>query len=189
MNSRLFRMGLLLVLAGGFLLLLRALHSSEPRLSANSGEWREAEEDVHVEGIHFKEWKQDALQWDLDARLAKYYHGAQEAFFEDVSLRFRPPETGSVMTLHADRVLYEMEGRLLRADGNVWGVGEQGLRFHTNSLTYDLENKRVESSDPVVLEKDGLTVEGTGMEGSLRDQRFRLLSSVRSVWVPVRGAR
>jgi len=46
----------------------------------------------------------------------------------------------------------------------------------------------VSSAEKVVLSKGGMTVEGTGMNGSLADQSFRLLSSVHTVFIPVRGA-
>ncbi len=182
MDSRFFRGAFFLVLVGGFFLLIFAIRSSEPRRQDNPGQWREAEEDVHLEGVHFREWNKGTLLWDLDARIAKYFHEDEKAFFQNVSMTFHPPEGGRSMTLHADRVFYEMNHKKLMAEGNVWGEGEQGFRFYTDSLIYHVDDKTVESPDKVVLKKDRLIVEGIGMKGSLADQTFMLLSSVRTVF-------
>ncbi len=171
-------------LVGGVSLFIFFMRPSEDRpVLEQGGAWRKAEEDVHLDGIHFREWKKGELQWDLNARVAKYYHNEEKAFFQDVSLVFYPPE-GAPMNLHADRVFYEMAKRELKAEGNVWGEGDQGFRFYTGSILYDLEAKEAETEDQVVLKKDRLTIKGIGMKGSLTDQTFVLLSSVRTVFVP-----
>jgi LPS export ABC transporter protein LptC len=182
LESRYVQAGFVLFLLGGFFLLLYFIGFSRTSREVDAVEWREAEEDVHLDGVHFKEWNKGALLWDLEAQTAKYYHKEEEASFHSVSLMFYPPEGGVPMALHADTVMYEIEPRLLKAEGNVWGEGEQGFRFYTNSLFYEIDKKSLESKDKVVLKKDRLTIEGTGLTGSLIDQTFVLLSSVRTVF-------
>jgi len=142
-----------------------------------------------VQGVHYREWKNGRVMWDLDAREAAYHIEDEKAFFQDVSLVYYPPEEGLPLSLQADRVSYEMGPRRLKAEGNVLGEGAQGFRFRTDSLAYDLEGKRVMTRDKVILEKDRLRVEGVGMEGSLTDQTFVLLSSVRTVFASPHTAR
>jgi LPS export ABC transporter protein LptC len=182
LESRYVQAVFLLFLLGGFFLLLYYIGVSGTSREIDGIEWREAEEDVHLDGVHFKEWKKGTLLWDLEAQTAKYYHKQERAFFHGVSLMFHPPEDGVSMTLHADTVVYDMGPRLLKAEGNVWGEGEQGFRFYTDSLSYEVDKKSLKSQDKVVLKKDRLTIEGKGLTGSLIDQTFVLLSSVRTVF-------
>jgi len=189
MDFKLARGVFLVLLAAGFSLFLFVYRPwRTDSLPPQTEAWRQAEEDVHLDGIRFREWQEGNLLWDLEAGTAKYYHHQEEARFDDVSLVFHPPEGHAATVLHADRVVYEMKERLLRAEGNVWGEAEQGVRFSTASLVVDVEAKHAETKDKVVLKKDRLTIEGTGMSGSLQDQTFVLLSSVRSVFLPDEAA-
>lgn len=153
------------------------------------GAWLEVDEDIRLDAVRYREWKKGQVNWDLDARRVAYHIEGGRVSFQDVSLIFVPPEGGDSLTLRADAASYEIEVRRLRVEGNVTGEGSRGFRFRTESLEYDLDEKRVWTRDKVILEKDRLIVEGLGMEGSLIDQTFLLLSAVRTVLVPPRGAR
>jgi len=187
-GSKFLRGSLLIFLVGGFsLLLLYVVFSEDPSQKGETGDWRTTDEDLRLEGIHFKEWKQGELVWVLDARQGKYYHEKEKGFFEDVALAFRPP-SGEKMTVYADQVMYELGQRELSAEGNVWGESVDGYRFYTNSITFDVESREVASPDKVTLKKDRLAIEGVGMKGSLLGQTFVLLSSVKTVFSPERGS-
>jgi len=184
MNSTHLRLFFLATLLGGLLVFSGCSGTGETPLQQERGAWRDADEDVRVEGIHFREWMKGRLLWDLDARTATYYHEDEKVFFQQVGVVYHPPEGGQSVTLRADHACYETGRRRLQAEGNVQGAGAQGFRFRADSLSYDLESKNVKSPGKVLLEKDRLTVEGIGMEGSLADQTFVLLSSVRTVFDP-----
>jgi len=86
--------------------------------------------------------------------------------------------------LFAKRVHYDNQSRILTAEGGVRVESQQGYRFSSQSVTYDAREKELQTHDKVNLEKDRLVIEGTGMEGSLTDQRFVLLSEVKAVFSP-----
>ena len=184
MGAKVLRSLFLIFLVGGFACLLLFLGLSDDRDDQEAAKrWEDTEEDLRLEGVHYQEWKDGSLVWVLDAREGKYYHGKEEGVFRDVSLSF-VPASGGRMTVYADRVLYEIGPRELVATGNVWGRSDDGYRFYTDSLSCDLQQRRVKTPEKVTVKKDRLTIEGVGMEGSLREQTFELLSSVRTVFVP-----
>jgi len=141
------------------------------------------DEDARMEGLRYKEWKDGVLTWVLDAHLARYFHEKGLAHFEEADVTFLPP-TGDRVLLHAKKILYDVNTRLLTAEGDVSGESEKGFRFSTSTLSYKADKKEVSTPDKVTLEKDRLIIEGVGMEGSLPEQRFVLLSSVRAMFSP-----
>ena len=173
----------LLLLIGGFSLLFYQFTSSKHPLDVADEIYSRTDEDARIEGLHYKEWKDGALTWILDAHVAKYFHQAGVAGFEDAAVTFLP-KTGDRISLHAKKVLYDVNTRLLTAEGGVSGESEQGFRFFTRALSYKADEKEVSTPDKVTLEKDRLIIEGVGMEGSLKEQRFVLLSSVRALFTP-----
>lgn len=143
----------------------------------------ETQEDILVEGLTFSEWEEARLSWSMDAESGRYYHKQEEASFEDVAATFFPADGGK-MKLWAKSVDYDLQSRVLKARDSVRGESDQGYDFETSSLVYEGATREVRTDDKVTLEKDRLTIQGTGMKGSLTNHTFRLLSDVRAVFVP-----
>jgi len=143
----------------------------------------ETEEDILVEGIRFSEWEEDRLVWQMGAERTRYHHKEKKANLEQVEVTFFPA-TGGKMLLWANLVDYDVRTKGLRASDSVRGKSDQGYDFTTESLLYDGDKREVTTDDQVTLVKDRLTIQGTGMQGSLADHRFRLLSEVRAVFSP-----
>jgi LPS export ABC transporter protein LptC len=168
----------------GFAVLLFLL-SPSPRKGEGQGQGGgiETEEDILVEGLRFSEWEEDRLSWSMDAESGRYYHKEERASFEDVAAAFFPA-AGRKMRLWAKTVDYDLQSRVLMARDSVKGKSDQGYDFATSSLVYEGATREVRTDDKVTLEKDRLTIQGTGMKGSLADHKFRLLSDVRAVFSP-----
>ncbi len=178
--KRIFLASLVAGFAGLFLL----LNSGRgPTGEKDEGRGLETEGDILVDGLRFSEWEEDRRVWTLDAERSRYDYEAQRATLEQVVVTFCPPE-GAKMVLSANLIDYDLGARRVRARGAVQGKSDQGYGFSTESLLYDTDARAVSTSDQVTFEKDRLTIQGTGMEGSLADHRFRLLKAVRAVFVP-----
>jgi LPS export ABC transporter protein LptC len=178
------RAAFLICIIVGFAALFYVLGPS--RRPLGSGEDRvgiETEEDILVEGIRFSEWEEDRLVWRMAAERARYHHKEKRASLEQVGVTFFPA-TGGKMLLWANLVDYDVRTKGLRACDSVRGKSDQGYDFTTESLFYDGTKREVTTDDKVTLEKDRLTIQGTGMQGSLVDHKFRLLSQVRAVFSP-----
>jgi LPS export ABC transporter protein LptC len=143
----------------------------------------ETEEDIVVEGIGFSEWEEDRLVWTMEAERSWYRHAEEKARLEQVEVTFFPPGGGR-MLLWATFVDYDVQTRDLWARESVRGRSDQGYDFTTESLLYDADEREVKTDDKVTLEKDRLTIQGTGMKGSLAEHRFHLLSAVRAEFAP-----
>jgi len=169
---------------GGFAALFFVLSPSrKPLGGGEESKGIETEEDILVEGIRFSEWEEDRLIWQMGAERTRYHHKEKMASLEQVEVTFYPA-TGGKMLLWANLVDYDVRTKGLRASDSVRGKSDQGYDFATESLVYDGTRREVMTDDKVTLEKDRLTIQGTGMQGSLADHKFRLLSEVRAVFSP-----
>jgi LPS export ABC transporter protein LptC len=143
----------------------------------------ETEEDILVEGLRFSEWQEGRRVWSMDAERTLYHHTEKKASLEEVEVTFYP-SGGGTMRLWAKVVDYDLQTRELTARDSVRGKSDQGYDFATESLLYRGTEREVVTDDQVTLEKDRLTIQGKGMQGSLADHKFRLLSNVRAAFVP-----
>jgi len=169
---------------GGFAALFFVLSPSHrPQVGGEESRGIETEEDILVEGIQFSEWEEDRLVWQMGAERARYHHKEKKASLDQVEVTFFPA-TGGKMLLWANLMDYDVRSKGLIARDSVRGKSDQGYDFATESLLYDGEKREVTTDDKVTLEKDRLTIQGTGMQGSLVDHKFRLLSEVRAVFSP-----
>jgi LPS export ABC transporter protein LptC len=169
---------------GGFAALFFVLSpSSRPLGGGEESGGIEMEEDILVEGLEFSEWEEDRLSWLMGAERTRYRHKEKKASLEQVEVTFFPV-TGGKMLLWANLVDYDTQTKGFRASDSVRGKSDQGYEFTTKSLLYDGNKREVTTDDKVTLGKDRLTIQGTGMKGSLADHKFRLLSEVRAVFSP-----
>ncbi len=168
----------------GFAALFFVLSPSQ-RLMEGQEEARglETEGDILGEGLQFAEWQEGRLVWSMEAERTRYHHKEKKASLERVEVTFHPTRGGK-MLLWAEVVDYDLQTKDLLARDSVKGKSDQGYDFATESLLYRGTSREVVTDDKVTLEKDRLTIQGTGMEGSLADHKFRLLSAVRAEFVP-----
>ncbi len=169
---------------GGFAALFFVLSPSQRLMEGREESGGlETEEDILVEGLLFSEWEEDRLIWSMGAERTRYHHQKKKASLEQVEVTFFTA-TGGKMLLWANLVDYDVQTKDLKASDSVRGKSDQGYDFVTESLLYDGDKREVSTDDKVTLEKDRLTIQGTGMKGSLADHKFRLLSEVRAVFSP-----
>lgn len=174
----------LVCIFAGFAALFFVLDPSQkPMQEGEEGARWDTKEDILLEGLRFSEWEEGRRNWSMDAERSWYDYDEQKATLEQVVVTFLPP-TGGKLLMWAERLDYDLETRKLLASGSVRGKSDQGYDFSTESLSYDSDARLVRTADKVTLAKDRLTIQGKGMEGSLADHRFTLLSAVQAVFVP-----
>lgn len=175
---------LLMPLTGVFILLLQAVApAGNPVEEPEGGPGITTGQNIRVEGLHYTEWKGGKVLWELLSPGADYYHVEHLARLEDVEVTLHS-DGNSKMRLEADTVSYDTETGILTAEGNVRGESDQGYKFLTASLVYDIDSREVNTLDKVTIRKDRLFIEGLGMKGSLRDNNFALYSEVRAEFAP-----
>ncbi len=136
-----------------------------------------SDEDIGVENVGFSEWKGPDRAWTLEARRMKYYHRQKRVDFEEAKVTFLDSR-GKRIDIRADRLRYDGETGNLEAEGNVEGRDEQGYAFSAPRLSYEAEDRRIATTDKVTLRKDRLSIQGVGMEASLRERKIEVLSLV-----------
>lgn len=175
---KIFRLCFLVGIVAGFAWLLGIL-SQEAERDAPGGAPLESsfEEDIGVEKVGFSEWKGPDRAWTLEARRMKYYHQEKRVDFEEAKVSFLD-SGGKRIDIRADRLRYEGETGNLEAEGNVEGRNELGYVFSAPRLFYEAAERRIATTDKVTLRKDRLSIQGIGMQASLKERKMEVLSSV-----------
>jgi LPS export ABC transporter protein LptC len=57
---------------------------------------------------------------------------------------------------------------------------EAGYQVFSDSFTWSEQTQLIYTSDPVTIQGDGLVITGTGLEGDVEKNEFRLLKNVRA---------
>ena len=129
---------------------------------------------------HFDE--QGRLLWAVDAAIVEYDRGADESRADDVRVRFLnpsgadSPQTAS-LSVRAERMTFENGTRHLYLIGNVQGDGPDGLTFATERAQWDPERRTVTGDRAVRIQREDLSMRGTGFSYDLRSERLSLQSA------------
>lgn len=176
---KVIRWCLLIGIVAGFAWLLGILgRDAERGLSSGEGAPDGSfDEDIGVENVGFSEWKGPDRAWSLEARRMKYYHREKRVDFEGAEVTFLDSR-GKRIDIRSDRLRYDGETGNLEAEGNVEGRDEQGYLFSAPRLFYEARDRRIATTDKVTLRKDRLSIQGVGLEASLKERKIEVLSSV-----------
>ena len=180
----------LLALSGGLAAIAVAtmigisLHGNKPLTPQKGGEVPAAE--MTLRQVQFSEVREGRKHWDVTADRAEYDKETDLTLLHGVRfIVYGRPETGEV-TVTADRAEYRQQSRDVRLIGRVQAVGDSGVSFATNEVTYYGGSALFKSPGHVKLVDGRLAVEGIGMEFSPRDRKVRLDRQVAAVVAPER---
>ncbi|HEY5974354.1 MAG TPA: LPS export ABC transporter periplasmic protein LptC [Geobacteraceae bacterium] len=139
--------------------------------------------------IRFSEMRAGQKQWDVAADRAEYDKQTDLTLLQGVRfVVYGHPETGQ-MSVTADRAEYRQQARDIRLVGRVQAIGEKGVRFEADEVTYLGALAMFKSPSRVKLVDGRLTVEGIGMEFFTKEQRGRINRQVSAEIAPARTDR
>lgn len=93
-----------------------------------------------------------------------------------------------MLTCYADAAEIDNRKREVVVEGNLKAVSKDGTTVLTNSIRWLPDIKKLVTEDKVTIRREGLLVQGSGMEADLALEEVRLLSDISSrVEMPTRS--
>ena len=140
---------------------------------------KKSQASMEIKDVHYSHTNEDALkEWELNAKSAQFFKEKNLVIFKDVVVTFYSKE-GKRYTLTGDQGQLFTDTQNIILTGSVVGKGYQG-EFHTNSLKYDAQERKMRTSDKVRFQGKQLGVEGVGMVVDVEKERLSLLNDVRA---------
>ncbi len=141
--------------------------------------------DSRIEKVHFVEEKHGRKTWELEAKSMQHYQDQNLMILEDVRLTFFA-EDGRTFTLTGKQGKVHQETKDMELEGDVVATSSDGYRFKTHSVSYDNQQKKIQTPDPVELDGDQLSLKGLGMLVDVEARTVKVLHDVKTQWKGVR---
>lgn len=132
-----------------------------------------------LEKIRFVEDKQGRVTWELEAKSIEQHEDQKMMILDEVKVTVYTND-------HRTFVLTGKGARVFQDTKNVdlWGdvvvTSNDGYSLKTQSATYNHQERRVKTSDPVEIEGEQIHMTGRGMIVDLEARTFKILDQVRT---------
>jgi LPS export ABC transporter protein LptC len=137
--------------------------------------------DAHLEKIRFVEDRQGQKTWELEAKSIQQYQDQNVIFLEEVKVTFFAKE-GRSFVVSGKQGKINQNSKDMELSGDVVLVSSDGYRLETHSVSYHHSEKRISTSDPVVIEGGKIRVEGRGMLVDMESKILKVLNKVKAQW-------
>ena len=135
--------------------------------------------DLSLEKIHYVETKGEKKEWELRARSADHFLQGDVTLLKELTVTFFA-EGGRIVTIRGEEG-YIKGKKEIEARGNVVITSSDGYRMVTNSLRYDGHRHEIFTSDPVLIERQGMRVKGVGIVVDLTNEKLYIQKDVVTV--------
>lgn len=139
--------------------------------------------DLSLAKIDYTETRNGKAFWRLRADRGSYDLETGRSRLHNVHLSFFGKGDSGVLTLDAQRGVWDEKAGELVVSGNVVAGSERGYRFSTDRLYYRQAERLLWTDRPVRLSSGQFEVEATGMQLLVDQRRLKLLADVRSKWL------
>lgn len=121
-----------------------------------------------------------------------YERGRDRSRAQNVRVRFMDEDAAdkrqtAALTVRADQLVVEHRTRDLRLQGNVRGEGPDSLAFETDRAHWNAEQRRITGETGVRIQRDDLSMRGTGFSYDLQSESLTMQSA--SLQVQLGGER
>ncbi len=154
----------------------RALQSSPATVSHSVLE----SADAGIQGFTYRQTQSGAIQWEVEARLARVFESEHQTFLEDVQIHWYRP-SGWGMTIDAENGTIDTETNDLQLENQHDPIVvslANGYTIFTQHLGWKNANQEFHTDDPVHITGNGLTLTGTGLVGNPESGEFTILKDV-----------
>jgi LPS export ABC transporter protein LptC len=140
--------------------------------------------DAWIQGFTYRQTRSGATKWVVNAHQAKVFEKEHLAKLQTVQVRLFDDD------LQKEQLLITSEEGLINTSNNDFELMSQnektvmtfeaGYQVFSDSFTWSEQTQLIYTSDPVTIQGDGLVITGTGLEGDVEKNEFRLLKNVRA---------
>ncbi|HUM14562.1 MAG TPA: LPS export ABC transporter periplasmic protein LptC [Candidatus Nitrosotalea sp.] len=142
--------------------------------------------DYRLKQVHLQEQGRDGSRWQLDAEYSETFEEQNKTKMQKVVIKVEQPakgnETPRSWTVTGDEGELNQETKDVELRGNVVLVSSDGLRLETERLSWDADEHRAWTQDPVVIYRAGAVVRGTGFESRVTEEVTNIKGRVRATF-------
>lgn len=136
--------------------------------------------DLEIRNFHYTEVEDSDSRWELQADRAYYRRTDQEVQLFEVRASFFPG-TGRVVTLTADKGMWNRESGNIALSGHVVATSDAGEWVKTEQLQYRSLDRSIYTENDILIKNKGMQIVAKGMCYSLDEVKLLLSSQVKAI--------
>ncbi len=139
--------------------------------------------DMTIKNIHYTKTNRGIKEWELKASSGQYFRDEDQATFKDLMVTVFLKD-GKPLTLVGDEGRVATDSRDVEMEGNIVVHSGDRYEFHTESLKYSSEERRVFTPDKIAFTGFGMEIKGVGISIDIDRERFFILDNVSTILRP-----
>lgn len=162
------------VLAGValFALIVASLLFVKGRLARQPEDAPPTQADYHVKQVRLQELGSGGSHWRLVADQAEIFEREGKTLMRKVTITIEEPSRTWTVTGEEGDLIDATKDVEIRK--NVVLVSSDGIRLETETLRWEAKERRVWTTDPVTIFRDGAVVKGQGLDTWMADERTQV---------------
>lgn len=177
-----------LVLAGValFALIVVGVLVVKGRLAPKPEDLLPTKADYRIKEVRLQEMGSGNAHWRLVADQAEVFEREGKTLLRRVKITIEEPDR--TWTVTGDEGDLTDATKDVEIRKNVVLVGSDGLRLETETLRWQAKERRVWTTDPVTIFRDGAIVKGRGLDAWMADERTQVKGRLRATFSDHLGA-
>ncbi len=155
-------------------------------LSRDPGDLPPTKADFRIKEIRLQEQGSGKAQWRLTADQAEVFEREGKTVMRKVTITIREPDRTWTVTGDEGDLLDATKDVEVRK--NVVLVSSDGLRLETAVLRWQAKERRVWTSEPVTIFREGTVVRGQGLDAWMADERTEVKGRLRATFAEHPGS-
>lgn len=169
-----------------FALVVVGLLIIKGRLARDPGDLPPTKADYRIKEVRLQEQGSGKVQWKLVADQAEVFEREGKTRMRKVAITIEEPDRTWTVTGDEGDLLDATKDVEIRK--NVVLVASDGFRLETDTLRWQAKERRVWTSDPVTIFREGAMVKGQGLDVWMSDERTRVRGRLRATFSDRKGA-
>lgn len=162
------------------ILLVKGRHARDP------GDAPPTKADFRIKEIRLQEQASGKVQWRLVADQAEIFEREGKTLMRKVTITIEEPDRTWTVTGDEGDLLDASKDVEIRK--NVVLVSSDGLRLETDTLRWRAKERRVWTTDPVTIFREGAVVRGQGLDAWMSEERTRVRGRLRATFSADKGS-
>jgi LPS export ABC transporter protein LptC len=132
--------------------------------------------------VHLVEMEDNQRMWEADADQIEVFEEKNRTRILKLQKQIKMVlyMDKDVLTCYADEAQISDQAKRVDLLGNLMAESQQGIVVRTDSVQWFPQEKKLRTDKPVTVVRQGLTVQGLGMEADLALEEVRILSNISS---------
>jgi len=174
---------IILFVACGFWLL--AFRPGDDIPSSTRESFRETPQ-AKLKDIHLVEMRGDQRMWEANADQVQIFEQRNITRISKMQRQIKLVlyQDENALTCYADEGEIDNQSKEVNLQGNLMAQSREGTTVWTDSVLWSPQSKKLSTDKQVTIKREGLIVQGLGMEADLALEEVKILSHITSSFDP-----